>query len=209
LKVTLRKVPYVTNFEHSAEARYKFFTKKLWEGIYHNNQGYTVIFVPHYFDFVRLRTFIKNKNAQVAFVSEYSEKKSCQRARQTYESGKKPILVLTERAIVFQKIRLRYARNVIMYGVPTSIDTLTDCLGEVFNQDRWKPLLNHKLNIIKLDRELSEAKKLETTKGLLREKHTEKSLVGLFDKFDRTNLERFVGTSAVKSVVEKEGKESF
>lgn len=75
--MTLRKVPYVSSFEHASEARFKFFTKKLWDGIYNNNAGYTVVFVPHYFDFIRLRTFIKNKNAQVALLSEYSEKKSC------------------------------------------------------------------------------------------------------------------------------------
>ena len=69
----------------------------------------------------------------------------------------------------------------MLYGLPASIDTLTECLGKVFEQENWKPILNHKLNVIKLDREKSEAKKLEETKALLREKHTEKSLVGLFD----------------------------
>lgn len=77
VKCTLRRVPYVTSYEHAADARYKFFTKKIWDGLYNNNQGYTILFVHNYFDFVKLRTFIKNRNAQVAFISEYSEKKSC------------------------------------------------------------------------------------------------------------------------------------
>ena len=71
----------MTSYEHASEARFKFFTRKLWDGLYQGSKGYTVVVVPHYFDFVRLRTFIKSKNAQVAMISEYSEKKSCQRAR--------------------------------------------------------------------------------------------------------------------------------
>jgi len=67
-----------------------------------------------------------------------------------YESAKRPILMITERAIIFQKIRLRYARNVVLYGLPESPDTLTDALGPVFNSDNWKPLLNSRLNQIKL-----------------------------------------------------------
>ena len=73
--MTLRRVPYVSSYEHASDARFKFFTRKIWDGLYDNNSGYTVLFVPNYFDFVKLRTFIKNKNAQVVFISEYSEKK--------------------------------------------------------------------------------------------------------------------------------------
>jgi len=62
-KVTLRRVPYVSSYEHASDARFKFFTKKIWDGLYDNNPGYTVLFVPNYFDFVKLRTFIKLKNA--------------------------------------------------------------------------------------------------------------------------------------------------
>lgn len=109
IKVTLRRLPNVNSFEHNDQARFTFFTKKLWKGLYEDNTGYTILFVPHYFDFVKLRTHFKSENAQVSFISEYSEKKQCQRARHFYESGIKPILCITERAIIFQKIRLRYA----------------------------------------------------------------------------------------------------
>ena len=53
-------------------------------------------------------------------ISEYSEKKDAQRARQQYENCEKPVMMITERAIVFDKIALRYARSVVMYGLPES-----------------------------------------------------------------------------------------
>lgn len=125
------------------------------------------MFIPSYFDFVKIRTFLKNKNAQVTFISEYSDKKHCQRSRHLYEQGIKPILVITERAIVFQKIRIRYARNVVLYGLPESPDTLTDCLGELFNSDNWKPLLKTRLNQVKMHKEKSHDQKLQETRALL------------------------------------------
>lgn len=164
VKITLRRVPFVSSYEHASDARFKFFTKKIWDGLYDNNPGYTVVFVPNYFDFVKLRTFIKGRNAQVVFISEYSDKRQCQRSRQLYESGTKPVLVISERAIVFVKIRLRYARTVVLYGLPESPDTLTACLGNLFDSENWKPILNTKLNAIKLHKELSEDEKLEETR---------------------------------------------
>ncbi len=96
-----------------------------------------------------------------------------------------------------------------MYGLPESIDTITDCLALVFDSQNWKPILNSKLNAIKLHKEMSQNEKLELTKQLLIEKHTEKSLVGLFDQYDKIGLEKFVGTGWAKKIIFNEGKDSF
>jgi len=68
------------------------------------------------------------------------------------------------KSISFPKIRLRYARNVVMYGLPESIDTITDCLALVFDSKNWKPILNSKLNAIKLHKEMTQNEKIELTK---------------------------------------------
>ena len=77
MKITLRRLPAVSSFEHADTTRFSFFTNKIWDAIYQGCDGYTILFVPNYFDFVKIRTYLKNKNAQVSFISEYSEKKSC------------------------------------------------------------------------------------------------------------------------------------
>jgi U3 small nucleolar RNA-associated protein 25 len=76
-KITLRRLPNINSYEHVDNSRFNFFTRKIWDSLYQNNTGYTILFVPSYFDFIKLRTFIKGKNARVSFISEYSEKKSC------------------------------------------------------------------------------------------------------------------------------------
>ena len=69
----------MASFEHADDSRYQLFVKTLWQGIYVDCSGYTVLLVPSYFDFVRLRTYFRGKNAQVAMISEYTERKECQR----------------------------------------------------------------------------------------------------------------------------------
>jgi U3 small nucleolar RNA-associated protein 25 len=188
LKLTLRRLPNVESLEHVDDSRFGFFTKQLWDKLYEDNPGYTVLFVPSYLDFVRLRTYLRNKNAQVAFISEYSEKKDCQRSRHAYETKEKPVLVITERAIIFDKIKLRYARSVVMYGLPESPDTFTDVLCEVTREENWDMVMKVRLNLIKNSgKTVSEEDIAKETQNLLKEKRIasmSKSVVGLFSRFD-------------------------
>jgi hypothetical protein len=77
-----------------------------------------------------------------------------------------------------------------------------DCLGNLFDSENWKPLLKSRLNMVKMNIEYSEDQKMNETRKLLQEKHTQKSLVGLFSKFDRLTLERMVGTQIFKKMIQ-------
>ena len=96
-----------------------------------------------------------------------------------------------------------------MYGLPESPDTLTECLSACFNSDNWAPILKSKVNAVKFDKELTEEQKRTQTKDLLREKHTEKSLVGLFDNYDIDTLERMVGSHQYQNILKNSSKDSF
>lgn len=79
LQITFKRLPSVKSIEHVDEARFNLFTKQLWKGIYDDvpseQAGYTVLLVPQYFDYVKLKAFFKRRNAQVAVISEYTEKR--------------------------------------------------------------------------------------------------------------------------------------
>ena len=89
LQLTLKRLPPVAGIEHVDDARFNLFTKQLWKGIYEDvateQSGYTVLLVPQYFDYVKLKGFFRRKNAQVAVISEYTEKREAQRLRSLYE----------------------------------------------------------------------------------------------------------------------------
>lgn len=90
------------------ETRFNYFTKKLWPKIYENLKQHTLIFVSSYFDFLRLKTHLNSKGAQVEYLSEYSDAKQCQRSCSQFELEKCPFLVVTERAIVFDKAPVKF-----------------------------------------------------------------------------------------------------
>ena len=98
----MKKIPPVQSFEHADGSRFTLFTKTLWSSIYDDNTvGYTVLLVPSYFDYIKLKTFFKSRNAQVAMICEYTDKKECQRLRTCYENKEMPVMMITERALVF------------------------------------------------------------------------------------------------------------
>lgn len=119
--------------------------------------------------------------------------------------------MITERALVFDRIKLRYARNVVLYGLPESPDTFTDALCEILNPENWKIMLKLRLNKAKMakDAEKNEGQMIEEARSIMKEKHTDRSIVGLFSKFDKMQLERLVGTMNYQKMINNEAKDSF
>lgn len=128
LQLTLRRLPHLASIDLVDDCRFNLFSRQLWKGIYdevsEEQSGYTVLLVPQYFDFVKIKTFFKRRNAQVAMISEYTDKKEAQRLRSLYEQKEVPVLMITERALVFEKIRLRFCRNLVLYSIPESPDII-------------------------------------------------------------------------------------
>ena len=50
---------------------------------------------------------------------------------------------------------------------------------------------------------------MEETKLLLREKHADKSIVGLFNSYDGYCLERVAGTAMFEKMMKSEAKDTF
>ena len=61
-----------------------------------------------------------------------------------------PVMMITERALVFQKIRVRFARNVILYSIPESPDIIESSIPDMMHLDQWPMILKHRLNRLKL-----------------------------------------------------------
>jgi hypothetical protein len=123
------------------------------------------------------------------------------------------VLMISERALVFDKIKLRYAANVVMYGLPESPDTFTDVLCEITNESGWEAVMKLRLNLIKNSgKGVDEETIVKETQKLIKERKTAsmtKSIVGLFSKFDGLVLERVVGTALYKKMITNEAKDSF
>ncbi|KAK3750712.1 hypothetical protein QZH41_017266 [Actinostola sp. cb2023] len=106
------------SFSEAPDKRFEFFTSKILPEFRGQGEGYTAVFVPSYFDFVRLRNYFRREEISFAQISEYSKRSDITRARNWFKEGIKVFLLYTERFYFFYRYRMRGIKNIIFYGLP-------------------------------------------------------------------------------------------
>lgn len=59
--------------------------------------SHTLIYIPSYFDYVRLRNYMKREEMRFASICEYSSRAEVSRARLFFQQGDKQFVLFTER----------------------------------------------------------------------------------------------------------------
>ena len=82
--------------------------------------SHTMIIVPSYFDFVRLEDDFRRMDPPMSYttLTEYSTGRDISRAREAFFSGKKSVLLLTERFHFYRRYLIRGAITVVFYAPP-------------------------------------------------------------------------------------------
>ncbi|CAH3122133.1 unnamed protein product [Porites lobata] len=123
-----------SSFAEAADKRFNTFINEVLPEFKGSLMGHTAIFVPSYFDFVRLRNYFKREGIQCAQISEYSQKKDIQRARTYFLQGKRPFLLFTERFYFFYRYRIKGIKNIIFYELPLYSTFYSEILNHM---DTW------------------------------------------------------------------------
>ena len=139
LNLGLRIKHVFTRFGSSSPAadpdvRFQYFSTAVAPKL--SSKG-TLVFIPLYFDFVRLRNFFSSssttQNVSFGAISEYTSVRDVARARSHFLSGRYSVLLYTERAHHFRRYRIKGATNVMMYGLPDNPafyrELVEECLG--------------------------------------------------------------------------------
>jgi len=58
------------------------------------------------------------------------------------------VIMVTERALVFEKIRIRFTRNLVLYSIPESSDII-DAIEDMMKLESWDKILKHRLRLLK------------------------------------------------------------
>ncbi|KAM9316845.1 U3 small nucleolar RNA-associated protein 25 homolog [Gastrophryne carolinensis] len=101
------------------DARFKFFTDKILPQYRDAIMSHTLIYIPSYFDYVRLRNYFKKEELNFTHICEYTDKPGVSRARQFFLKGERQFLLVTERFHFYKRYTLKGIRNLIFYELPT------------------------------------------------------------------------------------------
>lgn len=80
-----------------SELRFQFFINKVLPEYRDAIMSHTLIYVPSYFDYVRLRNYFKKEDLNFTHICEYTKKAGVCRARRFFLKGEKQFLLFTER----------------------------------------------------------------------------------------------------------------
>ena len=112
----------VTDLSTADDERFDFFVKKIFPSVIQpavDRQVRTIIFVPSYFDFVRVRNFLYSTvRESFSSLSEYTPLKTQRRVLGQFSANERPLLVMTERFYFFKRYFVKMAESLLFYSPP-------------------------------------------------------------------------------------------
>ncbi|XP_065208763.1 U3 small nucleolar RNA-associated protein 25 homolog isoform X2 [Planococcus citri] len=108
-----------TSAVKTADERFEVFTQKLLPQCQDNLKKGVLIYVPSYFDFIRLRNYFISEAISFADICEYTKDKKVAEARDMFFHSEVNYLLYSERFHFFMRRRVRGIRHLIFYQLPT------------------------------------------------------------------------------------------
>ncbi|CAN8106261.1 unnamed protein product [Discula destructiva] len=165
------------------DARFAYFTKAILPSLAKRSKDSvgTLVFVPSYLDFVRVRNYLANNPAAESLtfgtISEYATVPEASRARSHFFAGRHKVLLYTERAHHFRRYVLKGVQRIIMYSLPDNPVFYKEIVGA---------------NLAKAEQD----QRIEPGQGNVRV---------MFSKYDVSRLERVVGSQRVGKMIHERG----
>eukprot|EP00668_Euglena_longa_P029601 GGOE01036959.1.p1 GENE.GGOE01036959.1~~GGOE01036959.1.p1 ORF type:complete len:629 (+),score=251.23 GGOE01036959.1:70-1887(+) len=108
----------------ASDVHFAFFTKTLFPQLTQRmttvyGQKGLILFVPSYFDYVRLRNFLEETDKECfRELCEYTSPRDINTAVRDFGKGDCNVVLMTERFYFFKRLPLKRARNIIFYRPP-------------------------------------------------------------------------------------------
>ncbi|XP_015118228.1 digestive organ expansion factor homolog [Diachasma alloeum] len=108
-----------SSYAQAIEGRMEFFLSKILPEYKDSIMNHTMIFVPSYFDFVKLRNYFKKEEMSFVQICEYTKDGKVARARDMFFHSDANFLIYSERFHFFRRIRVKGIRHLIFFAPPT------------------------------------------------------------------------------------------
>ena len=163
------------SFAQNSDTRFDFFVNKILPKFKEKLMVRTMIYVPSYFDFVRLRNYFRREDVSFSQICEYTKEGKVAKARHIFFYGGRHFLLYTERYHFFHRHTIKGIRHLIFYEPPTFPHFYSELVNSM-----------HLSN---------QGKKLATD-------YSSMSVTVLFNKYDAHQLVSLVGTKKATSLLQ-------
>ncbi|GFQ92559.1 digestive organ expansion factor homolog [Trichonephila clavata] len=106
--------------QNEIEDRFSFFTNKILPDFKIKEMMQTLIYIPSYFDFTRLRNYFRENELSSVMVCEHSKPGKVAQARNNFFQGWRHFMLYTERAHFYNRYTIKGVQHVIFYQPPTN-----------------------------------------------------------------------------------------
>uniref|UniRef100_A0AAV1TA96 Digestive organ expansion factor n=1 Tax=Peronospora matthiolae TaxID=2874970 RepID=A0AAV1TA96_9STRA len=173
------------------ELRFNYFKKHVFEPLLDHPRKNVLIFIPSYFDYVRVRNLFNDtmnkKLIRSVQCCEYTTSKQVSRARTTFFHGHCHVMLYTERFHFYHQYQIRGVHQLIWYGLPV----IGDFYAEMMNMLPSGDTTGH-----------TDDGFTDTMDG--------KSSIALFTRLDLLRLQRIVGNKRAERMCQpKAAKPTF
>ncbi|XP_017090219.2 U3 small nucleolar RNA-associated protein 25 homolog [Drosophila bipectinata] len=107
-----------SNVESTFDDRFQYFVKHIVPQFSKPGFSHCMLYVPSYFDYVRIRNHFKAEMISFVQINEYTKKEKISRARDIFFHSGASVLLYSERAHFFRRTRIKGIRNLIIYQPP-------------------------------------------------------------------------------------------
>jgi U3 small nucleolar RNA-associated protein 25 len=135
------------------DAKFLYFKEKLLPDLRDPLLSkHTCVFFSSYFEYLRVRNYLRELEVEFANICEYSTNSSITRARTAFFHGQQHIMLVTERFHFFRRPRIRGIRHLIFYGLPENQQFYPEMLNLLQGENTTCACLFSKYDRFKLER---------------------------------------------------------
>ena len=178
------------NIQDADDIRFRHFAKVVLPRIRENPDQGQLIFCATYFEFVRVRNLLVDREVSFAINSEYTDIAEAARARTLFADGRKRCLLLSERAYFYQRRNIRGVNSVFFYSLPENPQFYAEVCSFMKNPS---PTRNHHSN----------TKNQFRGGGRGAGVSGNKTAHALFTRLDALKIERVCGTKRGKKMIQE------
>ncbi|KAM3722913.1 U3 small nucleolar RNA-associated protein [Dirofilaria immitis] len=113
--------------ENQSDIRFKFFKEKILPKC----ELGTLIFIPSYFDFVRIRNYLKNENESFVQLHEYAKEGKVAKARALFHRKEKKFMLITERFHFYRRYNIKGVKSLTFYQPPAQSKFYHEMINQV------------------------------------------------------------------------------